>query len=146
MDRMRTGRLLLVAAIVLTGAACGDQTELGGSATDLEPVQLPVWGDAEEIGPDGMTQGVLQGDPDEGCVWLVEGLEEGEDHDPAMTLMWREGYAFDTSTMEVLDPEGEAVANVGDTVALGGGEVPHFEPDRCEVGDSVWAVSSIEVP
>lgn len=141
---MRVARLPVAAAIVvLAAAACGDQADPGGSATDPEPVGLPVWGDAEEVGPAALTHGVLEGDPDEGCVWLVEGLEEGEDLDPAMTLMWREGNAFDTSTMEVLDHEGQAVANVGDTVALAGGEVPHFEPDRCEVSDRVWVVSSV---
>ena len=61
-----------------------------------------------------------------------------------MTLMWREDHVLDTSTMEVLAPDGEPVASVGEDVTLGGGEVLHVEPDRCDVSDRVWIVSSVE--
>jgi hypothetical protein len=107
-------------------------------------IELPDWGETGEISPDAVTHGVLKGDPGEGCVWLHEGLEEGEDFDQVIALMWHEGYALDTSTMDVLDPAGQPVASVGDTVSLGGGEVPHLQPERCAVSDRVWMVSSIE--
>lgn len=91
-----------------------------------------------------MTHRVLEGDADEACVWLVEGLAEGEDLHAAMTLLWRAGHVFDTSTMEVLDPDGEPMTSVGVNVTLGGAEIPDFEPNRCEVSDRVWIVSSVE--
>lgn len=143
MNRIRTARLPATVALALAVAACGTPGTTEGPVSDTHVVELPVWGDADEDGPAALTHGVLEGDPDEGCVWLVEGLEEGEDLDAAMTLMWREGHVFDTSTMDVLDPDGDPVASVGDEVTLGGGEVPHFEPDRCEVSDRVWIVSSV---
>jgi hypothetical protein len=142
-------RALQVAQIValaslLGSGACGDAAELQDSASDSRVVELPAWGGQGEDGPLAITSGTLEGDPEEGCVWLVEDLEEGEDLDATMTLMWRAGHVFDTSTMEVLDPDGEPVANVGDDVTLGGGEVPHLEPDRCEASDRIWVVSSVE--
>ena len=71
-----------------------------------------------------------------------------EPFEPEVALFWPADYSFDPSTQEILDPAGDVVASIGDRVGLGGGATPHRTPEwpeRCDVADRVWSVSSIEV-
>jgi hypothetical protein len=137
--------------LALLVAGCGDPPpeieEPTGSATRPPAVDgvvdLPGDAQPDDDHPDGMTSGVLAADSD-GCVWLVEEVYEGEGLEPEVALLWPAGYAFDTSTQQILDPTGEAVASIGDNVALGGGETPHRTPEWCDVAERVWSVASIE--
>ena len=117
----------------------------GGSPPPANDGVFELPGDAQpgELSLDAMTHGVLGGDSDDGCVWLVEGIEEGEPVEPEMSLLWPAGYTFDTSTQQILGPDGDAIAAIGDRVAVGGGEIP-AAPEWCNVADRVWSVSSIE--
>ncbi|MCC5947159.1 MAG: hypothetical protein JJT89_01775 [Nitriliruptoraceae bacterium] len=93
-----------------------------------------------------MTSGVLEADDDD-CVWLIDPPVRDEPFEPEVGLFWPADYSLDTSTQDILDPEGAVVASIGDRVALGGGETPHRTqdwPERCETPDRVWSVSSIE--
>lgn len=125
------------AALALSG--CGDSPP---PATD-SAVELPGDAQPDEPSLDAMTHGVLAADSDDGCVWLVEGIEEGEPIEPEISLLWPAGYTFDTSTQQILGPDGDAVAAIGDRVAVGGGEIP-AAPEWCNVADRAWSVSSIE--
>lgn len=141
-----------VCVLLAVGAAgCGDPPpeleEPTGPATRPPAVDgvvdLPGDDDPRDDGPDGMTGGVLAADED-GCVWLVDEGEDGEGLEPEVALIWPAGYAFDTSTQQIIDPSGEPVASIGDRVALGGGETPHRTPPWCDAAERVWSVSSIE--
>ncbi len=130
------GIRLLAATIALAlGAGCG-----GGSApAPNAPFEgaLPVYA-ADDI-PSALGEAVVVV-VDDGARRCV-GLESGGQLHGAL---WPEGFTLQRNPYRIVDAEGNLVAEEGDTITFGGGEVPVGKlPNSCQT-DTVLIVGQVE--
>ncbi len=82
---------------------------------------------------------------------------QGEEARSAHTAIWPSGFslAVQGESVRVLNGDREIVARVGDTIRVGGGEIPQLSPEAFEANFSgsptgcaapYWVVGSIEAP
>lgn len=98
---------------LLAGAACtGPRGTAGAPQPTTERSLREVWAG---VGMDGR----LEGDPQRGCLWLVDTLER-----PAVSLICSEDFEVRRDPLRVVGPDGQVEARRGDFLSLGGVKQP----------------------
>jgi hypothetical protein len=120
-------------------------------------IDVPTSGVSEGTGMLAELTATFDGDPDDGCVWLVPTREmDGTDEEGRIMVIWPKGFTARTRPMRLYRANGDLAATEGDVVELGGGGVP-FQATapggrsdsqelliQCGATDTVWITSSIE--
>jgi hypothetical protein len=139
-------RFVLLFALLL--ASCLDSSdepsrqEVAEVPSGAQPI--PTWDspDPGEPGEAAAIEGVLRGDAsvDGGCLWL----EQSPSGKPSAVL-WPEGFGARFDPVQLIGPDGEVVAQEGDTIIASGGEHPSTD-GRCLLGqESVLRLNSVPV-
>ena len=87
--------------------------------------------------PEALLHGAQQDGADP-CLWLEQ--IDGK----LVSVLWPYGYRAAVDPIRVVDAAGNTIATVGDRVELVGGG-SRQRPDRCDVGESTYAVGSVRV-
>jgi hypothetical protein len=117
-----------------------------GLASSLEPgatvIALPTTPPGT-LGGDALATGTLDGDLRSGklCLWISSAPNQ------AAALVWPSGFTGRDHPLGVVGPDGQDIAQIGDSVALGGmgappGYVPTKAQDPCDTGH-IFVVSIV---
>lgn len=128
MSRNSGSVLAVTAVLAVTGlTACGDPAR-------SRPVPLPTSNVSESATSMAASlEGILDGDPVTGCVW-VEGDSE---HQEPVTVRWPRGYRVEFEPLRLYDAEGQELARGGDRVQIAGG-FQGESLEACEPADKVF--------
>jgi hypothetical protein len=120
---------LVIVGLALLLSACGPQ--------EVSPID--DIGDHQDDDHRADLSGRLEGDPqlEGGCVWLRQDagdrpFPDDIDHEQVEPL-WPDGYRIDFDPLRLLGPDGEVVAEEGQTIHVDG-EVRHDMVTICQVG------------
>lgn len=127
-------RTLTLALLALSCAACVRTTAASGSPTPETPETFAV-PTHERADPDddveaALLEGVLVVDParDGGCIWVTRG-------ETLTPVYWPDGYAGQSDPPALIGPNGQVVAESGESISVGGGGGDHPEMERCRLGE-----------
>jgi hypothetical protein len=131
---------------------------LGACAAEDERLDLPTSNEPMGTGMAANLVATLEGDADEGCVWLLPTTEvDGVDDEGRLAAVWPAGFKAWTDPIRVFDDTDVLVGEQGDTLDLSGGAVPfeaaladksspaHEIPARCRTSEIFWAVSDYAI-